>query len=119
MAVGVVAAGYVIVTPRGDETGEVLLGGVLVQHCLVDRQAQRVFQGQLQQGVIVPAHQHQVGAAVDLNPLVVTGQLLGAVVAAGQPGNTHLADAEGLHIAQVFLQHQSPQRKVLIFHIGQ
>ncbi|MNE04470.1 hypothetical protein D3C80_970040 [compost metagenome] len=50
---------------------------------------------------------------------MVTCQLLGAVVAAGQAGDAHLADAEGLHLAQVFFEHQAPLRQRLVIHIGQ
>ncbi|MOA67106.1 hypothetical protein D3C78_1941270 [compost metagenome] len=61
-----------------------------------------VFQRQLQQRLVITAHHDQVGAAIDLCALVVVRQLLSAVVAAGQAGDTHLANAEGLHLAQVF-----------------
>ncbi|MNP35605.1 hypothetical protein D3C76_1289450 [compost metagenome] len=41
---GVQAAGYVVVASRRDEAREVLLGSLLVGDCLVDGQAQVVFQ---------------------------------------------------------------------------
>ncbi|MNP69326.1 hypothetical protein D3C76_1654070 [compost metagenome] len=47
------------------------------------------------------------------------GQLLGAVVAARQPRDTDLADTERLHIAQVLLQHQAPERQFVVVDVGQ
>ncbi|MCY1427763.1 hypothetical protein D9M71_436230 [compost metagenome] len=75
-----------------------------------------IFEFQLQQYVVVPAHQHQIGTAVDLLALVVTGQLLGAVVAAQYSRHQDLADAEGLHLAQVLFQGQAPEREFLFVH---
>ncbi|MNC44534.1 hypothetical protein D3C75_934450 [compost metagenome] len=85
-----------------------LLGGLFVGHCLVDGQAQRLVQRQLQQCLVVTAHHYQIGAAIHFRALMVVGQLLGTVIAAGQAGDAYLADAEGLHFAQVFLEHQPP-----------
>ncbi|MNH08258.1 hypothetical protein D3C79_676690 [compost metagenome] len=96
-----------------------LLGRPFVGHGLVDRQAQVVFQWQLQQCLIVTAHHDQVGAAINLCALMVVGQLLGAVVAAGQAGDPHLADTEGLYLAQVFFKYQAPHCQGLIIHVGQ
>ncbi len=50
---------------------------------------------------------------------MVTCQLLGTVVAAGQAGDAHLTDTEGLHLAQVFFEHQAPQRQRLVIHACQ
>ncbi|MNE71689.1 hypothetical protein D3C80_1675850 [compost metagenome] len=44
VALGVQAARDVVVAPRGDETGEVLLGSLLVGDRLIDGQAHVVFQ---------------------------------------------------------------------------
>ncbi|MCY1444667.1 hypothetical protein D9M71_611510 [compost metagenome] len=86
---------------------------------MVDGQAQRVFQRQLQQRLVVATHHHQVGAAVHFRALMVAGQLLGTVIAAGQAGDAYLADAVGLHLAQVFFEYQPPQCQVLVIHAGQ
>ncbi|MNH01898.1 hypothetical protein D3C79_611230 [compost metagenome] len=119
MALGVGAAGDVVVATRRHEPGEVLFGCVLVHHGLIDGQAQVIFQWQLQQGLVITPHHDEVGPPVDFCALMVMRQLLGAVVAAGDAGNADLADTEGLHLVQVFLQDQPPQGQVLVVHAFQ
>ncbi|MNT70827.1 hypothetical protein D3C72_2092530 [compost metagenome] len=118
-ALTVQALGDVVIATRGDKAGKILQCRLLISPGLGDGQAQRVFEFQLQQGVVVAADQDEVRTPIDFFTGMVVGQLLGAVVTAQNASHQGLTDAEGLHLGQVLFQREAPQCQLLVVHAGQ